>query len=220
MNGPEDQRGRGGRRGDRWGLGGSNERLEVQHWLDSMRGADDPDGERPGGNPRWLPKNRAGASVAVVALLVMAGFWIWAFSPLAPSGHPDTLYNIVYTQDAEDICFEARTAADRLPGAAEATGPEDRAVQIRTSTLVFEDMVADLWAETDDVIAADAELVEAWLADWETYLGDRRAYADTLAGGTDPPFTVTARDGDGITSYIDIFAEVNGMPSCATPGDV
>ncbi len=199
----------------------SNQHREVQNWLDSMRGADDSETGGHGGNPRWLPKSRTGAAVAVVALLVMAGFWIWAFSPLAPSGHPDVLNNVVFAHNAQDICAAAVTEVGRLPGAAEATGPEDRATQLVGSTLLFEEMVAELRVEADDlVVGADVDLVDAWLADWETYLDDRRAYAGTLAGGSDPPFTVTARDGEGVTSYIDIFAEVNAMPSCATPGDV
>ncbi len=198
----------------------SSQKQDVQHWLDSMRGTDDPDAAGRGGKQRWLPRSRAGASIAVVALAVMAGFWIWAFSPLAPSGHPDTLYNVVFTHNAEDICAPAVAAVNRLPGAAEATGPEDRAGQIRTSTLMFEEMVAELRIEADDVVGSDADLLDAWLADWDTYLGDRRAYAAVLAGGSDPPFTVTARDGEGVTGYIDTFAEVNAMPSCATPGDV
>ena len=197
----------------------SSQKREAQHWLDSMRGGDDPDG---GGarNPRWLPRSRAGSTVALVALLAMAGFWVWAFSPLAPSGHPDVLHNVVYTLDAEDICAETVAAVDRLPGAAEATGPEDRAKQIRTSTPLFEEMVTELRDEADHVVGSDAELLDAWLLDWETYLDNRRAYAEVLAGGSDPPFTVTAREGEAVTSYIDIFAEVNSMPSCATPGDV
>ena len=150
----------------------------------------------------------------------MAGFWIWAFSPLAPSGHPDELDDVVFGDDAQDICERAVNRVDDLPGAVEATGPEDRAGQIRASTLVFEEMVTELRGEADAVVGSDVDLVDAWLTDWETYLGDRRAYADTLAGGSDPPFTVSARDGEGVTSYIDIFAEVNAMPDCATPGDV
>ncbi|MCY3924552.1 MAG: hypothetical protein OXG52_03415 [bacterium] len=197
----------------------SYQRREAQNWLDSMRGVD-PDSAGGPGKPQWLPKSRAGATAAIAALLVMAGFWIWAFSPLAPSGHPDELDNVVFTLDAEDICASKAEAAGLLPGASEATGPEDRAGQIRTSTVLFEEMVAELRAEAEDVVGSDAELVAAWLADWETYLADRLAYAETLAGGSDPPFTVTARDGDAVTSYIDIFAEVNAMPSCATPGDV
>lgn len=198
----------------------SSEKREVQHWLDSLRGADDPDADRPGGNRRWLPKSRAGAGVAVVALAVMAGFWIWAFSPLAPSGHPDVLYDVVFTNDAEDICARTVAEADRLPTAAEATGPEDRATQLVAASRLFEAMVNELRDRAADVLGSDRELVDAWLRDWETYLDDRRDYAVTLAGGSDPPFTVTARDGDAVTSYIDIFANVNSMPSCATPEDV
>ena len=190
------------------------------HWLESLRGADDPDDGGPGRNPRWLPRSRAGATAAIVALAIMGGFWIWAFSPLAPSGHPDVLHNVVFTHDAEDVCAAAVAAVARLPGAAEATGPQDRARQIVGATLLFEEMVAGLRAEAGDVVGSDADLVGSWLADWDTYLEDRRAYAEVLAGGDDPPFTVTARDGEGVTGYIDIFAEVNAMPSCATPRDV
>ena len=190
------------------------------HWLDGLRDADDPDAGDRRPNQRWLPRSRAGGVAALAALAAMAGFWIWAFSPLAPSGHPDVLYNVVFTHDAEDICMRTVAAVDRLPGAAKATGPEDRATQLVAATLLFEQMVAELRAEADDVVGADADLLGAWLADWETYLQDRRAYAETLAGGSDPPFTVTARDGEGVTGFIDIFAEVNAMPSCATPGDV
>lgn len=197
-----------------------NERRDVQNWLDSMRGADDPDADRPGGNPRWLPRNRPGATVAVVALVVLVGFWVWAFSPLAPSGHPDVLHNIVFTHDAEDICARAVAAVALLPGAPEATGPEDRATQLTASTLIFEDMVGELRTEAAAIPGYEAEIVVAWLADWDTYITDRRAYAATLAGGSDPPFTVTARDGEAVTGDIDLFAEVNSMPSCATPGDV
>lgn len=198
----------------------SSQKQDVQHWLDSMRGADDPDAAGRNRNPRWLPKSRSGASIAVVALAVMAGFWIWAFSPLAPSGHPDVLHDVVFTLDAEDICARWVTEADRLPTAAEATGPEDRATQLTASTRLFAAMVNDLRDRAAEVVGSDRELVDAWLVDWQTYLDNRVDYAVTLAGGSDPPFTVTARDGEGVDSYIDIFAEVNSMPSCATPGDV
>ena len=213
----------------------SPEKHEVQHWLDSLRGADDPGADRPGaawpgadgpgadgpgGGRRWLPKSRTGSTVAVAALVVMAGFWIWAFSPLAPSGHPDVLHDVVFTHDAEDICARWVAEADGLPTAAEATGPEDRATQLTAATRLSAAMVDELRDRAEEVVGSDRELVDAWLLDWRTYLDNRRDYAVTLAGGSDPPFTVTARDGEAVTGYIDIFAEVNSMPSCATPGDV
>ena len=43
-------------------------------------------------------------------------------------------------------------------------------------------MVVELRSEAEQLVGADADLASAWLADWETYLDDRRAYADTLAG--------------------------------------
>ena len=198
----------------------STQKRDVANWLDSMRGAEDPESAGGGTNPRWLPRSRPGATVAVVVLAVMAGFWIWAFSPLAPSGHPDEIYDVTFTLDAEDVCADSLSALERLPGAASATGPRDRARQIVTSTGLLEGMVAELRDRAGEVAGSDADLLAAWLADWDTYLGDRLAYAEVLAGGDDPPFTVTAREGDAVTSYINIFAEVNSMPSCATPPDV
>ena len=198
----------------------SSQKRDVQDWLDSMRGNDDADTGGGGGNQRWLPQNRAGATAAILALAVMAGFWIWAFSPLAPSSHPDVLEYAAYTVVAEERCARTMAEMDLLPGAAEATGPADRAEQIRESTTLLEGMLADLRDEAEVLIGQDAELVEDWLADWRTYLEDRRAYAETLAGGSDPPFTVTARDGEAITGFIDLFAEVNAMAGCATPTDV
>ena len=199
---------------------GPDQRREDEHWLDALRGAEDADDHRPGRNPRWLPRSRTGASAAILALAVMAAFWIWAFSPLAPSGHPDVLHDVVFTLDAEDICARWLAEADRLPTAAGATGPEDRATQLTAASRLFAAMVNELRDRAADVVGSDRELVDAWLVDWQTYLDNRRDYAVTLAGGSDPPFTVTARDGEAVTGYIDIFAEVNSMPSCATPGDV
>ena len=66
----------------------------------------------------------------------------------------------------------------------------------------------------------DARITALWLADWRTHLADRDRYVAALESGSTEPAQFTARGGRSITTTIDHFAEVNSMPSCATPLDV
>jgi hypothetical protein len=50
-------------------------------------------------------------------------------------------------------------------------------------------------------------------------LDDRQAFADRLRVDEEAELLVTARVGRQITLTLDRFAEINDMPSCATPLD-
>ena len=52
------------------------------------------------------------------------------------------------------------------------------------------------------------------------HLGDRENYVADLEAGSTEPAQFTGRGGRSITATIDNFAEVNSMPSCATPLDL
>ena len=86
----------------------------------------------------------------------------------------------------------------------------------RSATLVLQ--LAALRAVP--VSGDDADIVEQWLDDWETFLDDRRAHAERLLAGEDAELLVTARAGRQITATGDNFARVNRAPSCVTPLDV
>ncbi len=160
-----------------------------------------------------------GRIAAVVALLAMALFWIWAFSPLADRDNPDRLEDRTFPLAAEPVCAAAVAALDDVPPASEALDPPDRARQLDQSGAILAAMVAELRAiDAEDPEAA--RIVSLWLDDWEVYLGDRARYADRLRAGEDTAFVVTEKNGDQITEPIDVFAGVNDMPSCATPLDV
>jgi hypothetical protein len=62
---------------------------------------------------------------------------------------------------------------------------------------------------------------DEWLADWRTYLGDRRDYAAALRTNPGARLLVSEKPGEGrqITGWIDEFAKANRMPSCVTPTD-
>jgi hypothetical protein len=66
----------------------------------------------------------------------------------------------------------------------------------------------------------DLDVVRPWLADWRTYLGDRRDYAERLRTDPKARLFVDEKFNDSIETVIETFAEVNEMDSCVVPGDV
>ncbi len=164
----------------------------------------------------WTP----GRIASVLLLVAIVGFWMWAFSPLAPRGHPDELDNSAFTVQAEARCTIANDGLAAIPGAREAVDLEDRADQIEASTAVLHELIADLRDSSASLNASDGELVAFWLTDWDTYLADRERHTARLRAGEDPPFEVTAKNNDPVTAPIDLFATINRMPACVSPGDV
>jgi len=162
-----------------------------------------------------------GRVVTFVLFLCIVGFWVWAFSPLAPSGHPDRLDAETFAQASEPLCAAALAdVTATVPLATDAPDIFTRADDIRTATDIYLDMVDDLTAIAPAAGTRDGDLVRAWLTDWRTFLDDRYAQADRFANGIDEAFVVTVRGGRQVTSAIDVFADVNDMPSCVAALDV
>jgi hypothetical protein len=172
----------------------------------------------PAGAARPWYRRPTGLAAAAVVLASFA-LWIYAFSGLARKDPPDTLRDLAYVAEAEARCEPARRAIDALPPAPAARDPQDRAATLSEANDHLAGMLRRLRTVQPDN-DADRLIVSGWLADWDRYLADRRSYAATLASGRDAPFTLTGRDGTDYTKSMDHLAEVNPMPSCATPGDV
>jgi hypothetical protein len=90
---------------------------------------------------------------------------------------------------------------------------------VADANVILVAMVDEL-AELAPTEGRDARLIEAWLEDWDTYLGDRERYADELLAGEPAELLVTARGTDQITETVDRFAAINDMVSCEVPLDV
>lgn len=163
----------------------------------------------------WTP----GRVIGILLILAMAAFWLWAFL-WSPRGHPDELDDPAFTVAAEDRCAAALDELREVPSAETALDLDDRADQLVVTTGILTEMVADLRADAPSSTIRDGELVDRWLDDWDTYIADRNIYIERLRAGEDTIFEVTARDGDHITSPLDLFATINRMPSCQAPGDV
>jgi len=159
--------------------------------------------------------------LGVIAVLVMAAFWIYVLSNGDSIAHPDEFDDPVYTQAAEEICAVRQAAIGDLPPATAAEDPFERSMLLEQGTEELEAMVAELRDLDPPTDPKGADGVVQWLDDYDLYLGDRHAYAEILAGGDDPPFVISGNDqGVRVTDMLTTFAEVNEMESCAPSGDV
>ena len=165
---------------------------------------------------RWT----LGRSISAVLLLGIVGFWIWALSPLAPSGHPDKLDDDEFAFSAKNLCADATEDLERLPFALTASSPEERADQIDAGTAIYRDLLNSLLLIAPEINTRDGELVRLWLSDYEIYLTDRDVYATKFRNGIDEAFTVTKKGKRWVTDPVDEFAKANKMRECLVPLDV
>ena len=166
------------------------------------------------------PRTRIGLIFAVVVVSGCIGLWVWLFA-FADPNVPDQLDDEAFGERAQPLCEAAREQIDDLGLVQEVRTPEERGANVAEANEILTGMVDELqsFAPTTD---HDAPLLEAWFADWATYLQDREEYAaDLLAGNENAELLVTARaEGGGqITVTLDHFAEINDMPDCASPLD-
>ncbi len=161
--------------------------------------------------------------VAGLSFLAMAGFWVWAFSPLPKRGHPDNLNFPEFHQPAEVICLDARGQLDQLDKSWTIDSPQQLATQVSAASEILDAMVSELEALEDEVALPETEerkKLRLWLADWRTYLGNRDDFVAKLELGERATFTHTAREGVTVAAIVDRFAEINKMAACATPEDI
>ena len=165
----------------------------------------------------WTP-GRVLARLAVGAMAVM---WIYVlYLALGPGRQPppDRLDDPSFATEAQAICEAAHDDVDRLPSAIASGSAAERADIVTRANARFTTMIDDLEGIVPP--GEDGDVVQQWLADWRTYLGDRRDFVGALRNDPDAQLLVTAKDQDQITEFIDAFSADNRMIACATPIDV
>ena len=175
---------------------------------------------------KWL------GGLFVVASFV---FWAWAFSPWARSENPGRLDDRQFVRWADQRCAEAQAVIDDLPSPRQVSSRAERAESVDRGTDEVEALVSDLRLRAEATLAtstagdgpSDAELVSAWLEDWDVYVSDRRNHAGRLrTASEDTPdrelrfLLVDMTEGSTYTERMDGFARLNDMDSCQVPGDV
>lgn len=171
----------------------------------------------------WRPGGvivRAALGVVVAAIAAM---WVYALF-FASRESVNRIGDAEWTSRAEAVCAVAtaeRAALADLRRIDEA-GPDALA---RRADLVdaATDGLARAIAEVGDRLPRDdkgAAIVPLWLADYGTYVADRRAYADALRRGDNAPFSETTAEGLPLSEKLATFAADNDMPSCRPPMDL
>lgn len=162
----------------------------------------------------------AGRVATVLAILVMVGFWAWIFAGGPKKQNRDYLDDRAYVTQAAARCRELRRDLDALPNAADVSSASERADVLDRANELVSAMVDDLEAAAPRT-GGDGESLRGWIADWRTYVGDREDYARRLRTDPGARLLLDANPaGDPVDRPIEVFADVNDMPDCATPGDV
>lgn len=183
--------------------------------LDGHRPSE-PGARAPLQRPWWRRPVPLGIAVVVIVTFLP---WGYALVGLARKTPPDTLADKAFGQAGEPLCKAARADIDALTPARDAKTALERAGTLDQATDRVQQLVVDLrrLPVTSEV---DRSIVEPWLADWDRYVADRRAYSQTLRVNSRARFVLTLRDGIDYTRLMDAMAEVNHMSSCKVPGDV
>jgi hypothetical protein len=163
--------------------------------------------------------------IVLGALALLVAMWIYIFF-FADTANPNRLPDRAWTAQAETICTGYADQIDALPPAEtfakikpKSEAMRQRAVVGQQATDLIIRMVADLRAlRPADAVTADA--VTRWLADYDTYIGDRQRHLARWAAGEDPPFAETADNNRPISVGMDDFARANRMSACEVPGDL
>jgi hypothetical protein len=157
--------------------------------------------------------------LAVVAALAIVLFWLWIFSGAPRRQNPDRLRDRAWVERAEATCAATVDRIEALPPAPSSASSAERADVVDGANQELDAMLTVL-ADDPPTGEGDLEVVRPWLADWRTYLDNRRDYERRLRTDPGARLFVDEKFGDPIETVIGIFADVNDMPSCATPGDV
>lgn len=169
-----------------------------------------PGNGRPRGRGRrwWMA---AAGAVAVGLVLIALAAWLSG----GPDIPPRTVADVGFTDRAEAVCAESLPPLRaQRPEVREDTGaPEEFARRVERAADGLAAVAGELRALPVD--ATDAAEVEAWLDDWDAYVGVGRRYAGRIRAGDEEATGEVESEASRLSTRIFVFARSNGMPSCA-----
>ena len=161
----------------------------------------------------------------LIALAALAAMWIYILL-FADTNNPNRLPDRAWAKQAETICKGYADQIEKLPDATTFANIKPKAEAMRQRAVVGQqvtDLLTSMVAAVRAAPPTDAvtsEAVNRWLADYDTYLGDRHRQLGYWAAGEDPSFAESAVDGKPISLGMNDFAEANDMASCDVPQDL
>ena len=163
-------------------------------------------------------------TAAVIGAAGFVAFWTWALF-FASKEPINRIGDAAWQERAQSICEAAdrerlELADFRVMQDATPELVRERAAIVDRATDILERMLRDVVAVSPADIKGQ-DLVPQWEADYRSYLGSRRVFADTLRStGANSAFYEPDADGIPISEKIETFAGDNTMPACAPPRDL
>lgn len=159
----------------------------------------------------------------VTVCVGIAVMWVYAFG-FASKESVNRIGDEAWQQYAEQRCAAAEEERIELADMRRLSDVGPDALRQRADIV---DKATDTIERALDEIAAQPiadekgqAIVPLWIADYRTYIEDRREYADALRSGNNDPFAETKVDGIPISEKVSTFAADNLMKSCAAPIDL
>lgn len=157
--------------------------------------------------------------LGIAGFLLMAIFWALIYTGSFNWRNPDKLHDEAWVSNARAICTPTAKFINDLPRAQTAKSPEERAGAVDQGSDALDKMVARLEAQRPDN-DSDRAVVDAWIADWRVYVGDRRDFTKRLRADPSAKPLFTEVHGGWSSNSIDAFANANNLVACASPADL
>lgn len=163
--------------------------------------------------------------VLLVTVCVLIGaMWVYAFG-FAPRESINRIGDTAWMARSEQRCLIAENERFRLENL-ERMDPNDPAALRQKADLV--EVATDSLERAIDDIAADVPsdekgraIVPLWIADYRTYISDRRVFIEALRSSQRRPFFAeTEIEGVPVSERINKFARENDMRTCQAPYDL
>jgi len=180
----------------------------------------EPEGVVDDAEPMSLGR-RAARYLALVVAVAIAAMWAYALWGPTKKDPPGLLADTAIATQFQSICTDAANQIGGLPPAYATREAGARAEVIAEANGYLDTMLVRLRQVAPAADAGnDGRMVQEWLGDWQTYLGDRQKYVVALEDDPKARFLVSEKDKRQITEPIDFFAKYNEMENCMTPGDL
>lgn len=180
----------------------------------------EPEGALDDAEPMSLGR-RAGRFLAILVAIGIAALWVYTLWGPTKKDPPGLLTDTAIATEFQSICTEAAGQIGALPPAYATREAGARAEVIAEANGYLDTMLIRLRQVAPAADAGnDGRMVQEWLGDWQTYLGDRQKYVVALEDDPKARLLVSEKDKRQVTEPIDFFAKYNEMENCMTPGDL
>jgi hypothetical protein len=177
----------------------------------------------PAPRPTQTGLRRLARFAVITACVFIGAMWVYAFL-FASRESINKINDAQWAQRSQVRCQQAATERTALTDFTridekDASTLLQRAIIVDKATDTLEAMVSDIAKDTPSDAKGQA-LVPMWIADYRTYIEDRRDYTEDLRAGRLPTFAETKVDGVPISERIGKFARENKMRACQPPFDL